>query len=55
MRGDIFHHQSYRIEYRDSERTEMPYPGLKEFMEQRKTRYLHIGEGVDENYFKTFL
>ena len=51
-RGDFMSSRTYRVEYRGSERTEYPYPGLKEFMEQRSNRDLHIGEGIDEYYFR---
>lgn len=41
----------YRVEYKDNERIEMPYPGLREFMEIRSTRDLAYGEGISEDYF----
>lgn len=40
-----------RLEYKKDKRTDLPYPGLKEFMEIRKNRNLHHGEGVSEDYF----
>jgi hypothetical protein len=40
-----------RLEYKENERTEYPYPGLKEFMEIRKNRELHHGEGISKDYF----
>ncbi len=43
--------RTYRLEYRDKERTDYPYPGLKEFMEIRKSRDLHYGEGFSKDYF----
>lgn len=52
MRGDILVSHTYRVEYRGEERSEYPYPGLRKFMEQRTTRDLHIGSGVEEDYFK---
>jgi hypothetical protein len=52
-RGDILGHQTYRVEYRGEERIQFPYPGLRKFMEQRATRDLCIGEGIEEDYFKT--
>lgn len=52
-RGDIFSgYQTYRIEYRGEDRIEFPYPGLRTFMEQRATRDLYIGQGVEEDYFR---
>lgn len=50
-RGDFSGYKTFRIEYRVSERTEFPYPGLRKFMEDRKTRDMHIGEGINEDYF----
>ncbi|MBI5788958.1 MAG: hypothetical protein HZA78_08910 [Candidatus Schekmanbacteria bacterium] len=41
----------YRVEYRKSERVELPYPGLKEFMDIRKSRDTHFGEGISNDYF----
>lgn len=54
-RGGFEGYKRYRVEYRGDERTEVPYQGLRHFMEQRATRDLHIGEGVDETYFQTFM
>ena len=53
-RGDILGYQTYRIEYRGDERTEFPYLGLRKFMEQRETRDLHIGESIEEDYFRKY-
>jgi hypothetical protein len=50
-RGDFSGCKSFRIEYRGQERTDLPYPGLRKFMEDRKTRDMHIGEGINEDYF----
>ena len=52
IRGDMWGHQTFRVEYRGDERIEFPYPGLRNFMEQRVNRDLHIGEGIEEDYFK---
>lgn len=35
----------YRLEYRGNERTQHPYPGLKEFKKIRHNRDVHIGYG----------
>lgn len=51
-RADIMNSQNYRVEYRDDQRTEMPYQGLRKFMEDRSLRDYSIGEGVNENYFR---
>jgi hypothetical protein len=52
-RGDMVSgYTSLRVEYRGDERIDMPYPGLKEFMTLRNSRDLHIGEGINEDYFK---
>lgn len=50
-RGDFSGYKTFRIEYRGVERTEFPYPGLRKFMEDRMTRDMHIGEGINEDYF----
>lgn len=50
-RGDFLGYKTFRIEYRAEQRVEFPYPGLRAFMEQRAARDLHIGEGVEEDYF----
>ncbi|MDB5292195.1 MAG: hypothetical protein JWL69_3436 [Phycisphaerales bacterium] len=42
----IFNWKKHRAEYRDGERTEMPYAGLREFMVVRKDRDYHWGEGT---------
>lgn len=43
--------RTHRVEYRNAERTELPYPGLKKFMEIRSSRDLAYGLGVSEDYF----
>ncbi len=40
-----------RLEYKSEERTELPYPGLRKFMEIRKSRNYSYGEGISEDYF----
>jgi len=47
---DLKYHTS-RVEYREEERTEYPYPGLKEFMTLRASRDRHYGEGYSADYF----
>ena len=42
---------TYRVEYRNEEKIEMPYPGLKKFMDIRSTRDLAYGESINEDYF----
>lgn len=39
--------RSYRLEYRDAERNDNPYPGLDEFKLVRKNRDFHFGIGAD--------
>lgn len=52
-RGDMVSgYTSYRVEYRGQERIDMPYPGLKEFMNTRSSRDFCIGEGINEDYFR---
>ncbi|SMD16254.1 hypothetical protein [Pedobacter nyackensis] len=51
-RGDFLGYKTFRLEYRGEERNEHPYAGLKPFMNQRAERDLHIGEGVEESYFR---
>ena len=51
-RADIMSSQNYRVEYRDEQRTEMPYQGLRKFMEDRSLRDYNVGEGINENYFR---
>ena len=51
-RGDIWGHKRFRVEYRGGQRIEFPYPRLRAFMEERVTRDLYIGEGVEEDYFR---
>jgi hypothetical protein len=41
----------HRVEYRNDEKTEMPYPGLRNFMEIRSCRDLAYGKGVNFDYF----
>jgi hypothetical protein len=53
-RGDLMSSQTFRVEYRGAERTQMPYSGLRQFMEQRVSRDIHIGEGINDDYFRTF-
>jgi hypothetical protein len=43
--------RTHRGEYQSEERKEMPYPGLKKFMEIRSMRDFSYGEGVNEDYF----
>ena len=50
-RGDIFSSQNYRVEYRDTQRKELPYKGLRIFMEERSERDYYVGKGVSEKYF----
>lgn len=52
-RADIFSSRNYRVEYRDKQRVEMPYKGLRKFMEERSERDYCVGEGVNENYFQS--
>lgn len=41
----------YRVEYQPEERTDLPYPGLRKFMEIRTSRDISWGAGVCEDYF----
>jgi hypothetical protein len=50
-RGDMLQYQSFRVEYRDSQRIDQPYPGLNNFMTEREQRDFHIGKGVCDDYF----
>jgi hypothetical protein len=50
-RGDMLGYSTFRAEYRGDQRIPHPYPGLHDFMTTRAQRDLHIGEGVDEDYF----
>lgn len=52
MRGDFLKYQTFRVEYRNEQRTDYPYPGLHEFMTLRNERDLQIGEGIEEDYFR---
>lgn len=51
-RSDLLSYNTFRVEYRNEQKVEFPYPGLRAFMEQRATRDMHIGEGVEEDYFR---
>ena len=51
-RGDLFGSRTFRVEYTKQELIEIPYKGLRNFMEIRKSRDIHIGEGVEEDYFR---
>ena len=51
MSADILGYDTYRVEYRGDQRIEVPYKGLKDFMESRQLRDLHFGTGVDMSYF----
>ena len=51
MRGDFMQSNTYRVEYREQQRTELPYIGLRWFMTERESRDLHVGEGIEETYF----
>jgi hypothetical protein len=51
-RGDILSSSTYRVEYRNDQRTAHPYPGLREFMTMREKRDLFIGQGIEEDYFR---
>lgn len=44
-------YRTFRLEYQENEKTDQPYPGLKAFMDLRKTRDLFFGSGVAEDYF----
>jgi len=50
--ADLLSSRNFRIEYRDEQRIEMPYPGLRKFMTNRANRDLCFGEGVSEYYFR---
>jgi len=52
-RGYVLGYQTYRVEYRNDQRIEFPYPGLREFMKIREERDVHIGKGIEEDYFRT--
>jgi hypothetical protein len=44
--------KTHRLEYRDNQRVEFPYPGLRKFMEIRSSdRDWNCGEGISEDYF----
>ena len=38
---------TYRLEYKNEERIDIPYPGLEEFKKIRETRDMHFGIGVN--------
>jgi hypothetical protein len=44
MGTDLMEH-TYRLEYRDRERIQRPYPGLQDFMGVRASRDYHVGVG----------
>jgi hypothetical protein len=46
--------RTYRVEYKPEERVELPYPGLRVFMEIRNNRDISWGNGVSEDYFPKF-
>ena len=46
-----FSWKTYRVEYKQDERTDFPYPGLRNFMEKRSERDVSWGIGVCEDYF----
>lgn len=50
--GNIFGYQTFRIEYRNEERINFPYKGLRDFMTSRETRDFCVGEGIEEAYFR---
>lgn len=52
MRGDFMKYETFRLEYRNEQRIDFPYPGLREFMIIRNERDLSIGSGIEEDYFK---
>lgn len=52
--SDIFKSETNRVEYKNEERTDFPYKGLRDFMEIRKSRDLYYGEGINETYFTKF-
>lgn len=43
--------RTFRVEYKSTERTEFPYPGLRKFMEIRNERDISWGTGVSDDYF----
>jgi hypothetical protein len=49
-----FSFNTYRVEYRGEERTELPYPGLEKFMEIRDKRDLNVGSGINKSYFQRY-
>lgn len=51
-RGDFMKANTFRLEYREGQRTDYPYTGLKEFMTIRNERDYQIGEGFEEDYFR---
>jgi hypothetical protein len=55
QRFDMFSSQNYRVEYRDTERTEKPYSGLRDFMIKRNERDYYVGEGINKFYFRNKL
>lgn len=41
--------KTHRVEYRNQERTLIPYPGIKDFLKVRKFRDHHFGEGTSSD------
>jgi hypothetical protein len=46
-----FSWRTYAVQYKQEEKIETPYPGLKKFMEIRAERDHTWGEGISEDYF----
>lgn len=40
----------HRLEYTNNEKNDLPYKGLKDFMERREGREIHFGKGLSEDY-----
>jgi hypothetical protein len=49
-RSDAFTCETKRVEYREGERTSLPYPGLDNFLIVRETRDQHVGAGAFDIY-----
>lgn len=43
--------RTYRLEYKEEEKTDYPYPNLKEFMSIRESRDRNRGQGYSSDYF----
>lgn len=43
--------KTYRLEYKSKDENDFRYQGLRKFMEIRKEREFHFGEGISEDYF----